>query len=65
MDGSPDGAVSRWSFLQSLLHTLLCNSFNRYFVPHSKEERSVHTLVFLLEFHVFCELYLGYSELLG
>ena len=26
----------------------------------------VHTLVFLLlEFHVFCKLYLGYSELLG
>ena len=27
---------------------------------------SIHTLVFiLLELHVFCELYLGYSELLG
>jgi hypothetical protein len=44
----------------------LCNFFYGYFVPHSKEERSIHTLVFLLlELHVVCELYLGYSELLG
>jgi hypothetical protein len=42
------------------------NSFHGYFVPPSKKDRSVHTLVFLfLEFHVFCKLYLGYSELLG
>jgi hypothetical protein len=24
----------------------------------------MHTLLFLLDFHVFCKLYLGYSELL-
>jgi hypothetical protein len=29
-------------------------------------ERSIHTLVFLLlEFHVFCKLYFGYSQFLG
>jgi hypothetical protein len=40
----------------------LCNSINGYFIPHSKKGRSIHTLVFLLlEFHVFCKLYLGYS----
>ena len=34
--------------------------------PPSKMDRSIHTMVFLLfEFHVVCELYLGYSELLG
>jgi hypothetical protein len=44
----------------------LCNSFHGYFLPHSKEGRSIHTLVFLLlEFHVFCQLYLGYSNFLG
>jgi hypothetical protein len=33
--------------------------------PPSKTDRSVHTTVFLLlEFHVVCELYLGYSEIL-
>jgi hypothetical protein len=43
-----------------------CNSIHGYFVPHSKKERSIHTLVFLLlESHVFCKLYLGYSKLLG
>jgi hypothetical protein len=37
----------------------LCNSFDGYFVTHSKKERSIHSLVFLLlEFHVFCKLYL-------
>ena len=36
-----------------------------YFVLPSKDLR-IHTLVFLiLELHVVCELYLGYSELLG
>jgi hypothetical protein len=39
----------------------LCNSFHGYFVPHSKKEQSIHTLVFLiLEFHRFCKMYLGY-----
>jgi membrane-bound acyltransferase YfiQ involved in biofilm formation len=32
----------------SLCFTLcLCNSFHEYFVPHSKKNRSSHTLVFL------------------
>jgi hypothetical protein len=43
----------------------LCNSFHAYFVPHSEKHRSLHTLVFLLELHVFYELYLGYPKLLG
>jgi hypothetical protein len=31
-----------------------------YIDPHSKKERSIHILLFLLlEFHVFCKLYLG------
>ena len=34
-----------------------------YFVPLSKKDQSTHTLVFLLlELHVVCEFYLGYSE---
>jgi hypothetical protein len=51
----------------SLCFTLcLCNSFHGYFVPPSKKDRSIHTLVFLLlEFHVFCEFYISYSKLLG
>ena len=37
----------------------LCNSFHGCFVPNSKKGQSVHTFVFvLLEFHVFCKLYL-------
>jgi hypothetical protein len=37
----------------------LCNSFHGCFVPNSKKGLSVHILVFvLLEFHVFCKLYL-------
>jgi hypothetical protein len=44
----------------------LCNSLHGYFVPHSQKERSIHTLVFvLLDFHVFCKMYLGYSKFLG
>jgi hypothetical protein len=42
----------------------LCS--HEYFVPPSKKDQRTHTLVFLLlEVHVVCELYLGYSELLG
>ena len=44
----------------------LCNSFHGYFVPPSKKDQSIHTVVFLLlEVHVVCELYLGYYEILG
>jgi hypothetical protein len=34
------------------LSSKFCNSFHGYFVFHSREEQSIHTLVFLLEFHV-------------
>ena len=38
--------------------------FVSVFAPSSKKDRSTHTSVFLLlELHVVCELYLGYSEL--
>jgi hypothetical protein len=44
----------------------ICNSINKYFIPHSKKEQSIHILVFLLlEFLVFCKLYLGYSKFLS
>jgi hypothetical protein len=44
----------------------LCNSIHGYFVPYSKEEQSIHPLVFpLLDFLVFCKLYLGCSIFLG
>jgi hypothetical protein len=34
--------------------------------PPSKKDQSIHTLDFLLtELDLVCELYLGYSELLG
>jgi hypothetical protein len=46
-DGSPGGAVSGWPFLQSLFHTL-CIFSREYFVPPSKNDGNIHTLVFLL-----------------
>ena len=51
----------------SLYSTLcLCNYFHGCFVPPSKIDKNIYTMVFLLlEFHVVCELYLGYSEFLG
>jgi hypothetical protein len=59
-DGSPGESVSRWLFLQSLTPSM------GVLFPPSEMDRSIHTMVFLLrEFHVVCELYLGYSELLG
>jgi hypothetical protein len=50
----------------SLCSTLcLPNSSHEYFVPPSKKDWSIQTLVFpFLELHVVCELYLGYSKLL-
>ena len=58
-DGYPGGAVSRWSFLQSLLYTLSLYLLTGYFVlPFKKEQRYIHTLDFLLlNFHAVCELY--------
>ena len=44
----------------------LCNSIHEYIVPPSKKDQSIHTLVFLLlDFLVFCKLYLEYSKFLG
>jgi hypothetical protein len=46
--------------------TFLWIPTHEYFVPPSKKHQSIFTLdFFLLELHVVCELYLGYSELLG
>jgi hypothetical protein len=46
--------------------SILCISFHGYFDPPSKKDQSIHILDFLLlELHMVCELYLGYSELLG
>jgi hypothetical protein len=37
-----------------------------FFAPLFKKNQSIHTLVFLLlELHIVCELYLGYSKLLS
>ena len=51
----------------SLCSTLFLHiSSYEYFILHSKNDRSIHTLNFiLLELHVVCELYLGCSELWG
>jgi hypothetical protein len=56
---SPDGPSFRHSS-----KFCLCNSFHGCFIPISKKGQSVHTLVFVLEFHAFsnCILYLGYPK---
>jgi hypothetical protein len=60
------GWGSLWMVLHSLSALNFVIPFMGNFFPHSKEELSIHTLVFLLlEFHVFCKLYLGYSKFLG
>ena len=47
----------------SLFSTLcICISSCQYFVPCFKKDQSFYTLAFLLEFHLFFELYLGYSN---
>ena len=64
-DGSSGGAVSGWSFLQSLLHPL-SPYFLLYIFHPSKKHWSIHILVSLLPMlHVVCELNLQYSEILG
>jgi hypothetical protein len=50
-------SLDRLSFLLSSKHCL-CNSFHGCFVHSSKKGKSVHTLVFTLEFHVFHKLYI-------
>jgi hypothetical protein len=65
------GWIPGWGSLWMVLSSLSAPNF--VFVtrsigvfPHSKKERSIPTLVFLLlEFHVFYNLYLGYSKLWG
>jgi hypothetical protein len=61
---SPSGAVSGWPSLHSLLHTLsLCLLPWLFCSPFLEGLKS---LVFLLlELHVVCELYFGYSKFLG
>jgi hypothetical protein len=65
--GSLGESVSGWSFLHSLLlHFFSVSPSMGVLFPHFKKDQSIHTMVFLLlEFHVVCELFLGYSELLG
>jgi hypothetical protein len=48
------------------LCSILCLyiSSHGYFVPPSKKDQSIHTLVVLLDLQVVCKLYLGYSKLL-
>ena len=65
-NGSPGGkSLDGPSF--SLCSTLcLCISSGWYFVPSSRKDWYIHTLVFLLlELHLLCEVYVGYSEFLG
>ena len=63
--------ISRWGSLWMVMPSVSALNFvsvtpSMGIFPPSKKDRSVHTLVFLLlEFHVFCKVYLGYSELLG
>ena len=52
------------SFILSATLSLYISS-HEYFAPPSKKDQSIHNLVYLLQRHVVCELYLGYSELLG
>ena len=65
------GWIPRWGHLWMVFPSVsapklcLCISSHGYFVPRSKKEWSIHTLVFLLEFHVVFKFYLGYFELLG
>ena len=56
-DGSPCGqSLDGHSFS---LRSKLCNSSHEYFVPTSKMDGSIHTLILLLlEFHVFFKLYI-------
>jgi hypothetical protein len=63
------GWIPRWgSLFMAFPSVCLCSTFflcissHGYFVPPSKKDWSIYTLVFLLlELHVICELYLGYS----
>jgi hypothetical protein len=57
---------SRWMVISLVSAPYFVTPSMGVLLPPFKMDRSIHTLVFfLLEFHVFSELYLGYSELLG
>jgi hypothetical protein len=59
---------SLWIFIplvSALNFVSLTPSMGIYFVPASKKGRSIYTSVFLLEFHVFCKLYLRHSGLIS
>jgi hypothetical protein len=43
-DGSPGGAVSGWSFLQSLSTLCLCNSFHGYFTNTKSYRRLISNI---------------------
>ena len=57
-----------WSLILAPPLGTLCSVYwwpvsHGYFDPTSKKDQSMHTVaLFLLEFHVGCELYLGYSK---
>jgi hypothetical protein len=62
------GWICRWGSLWMAFPAISAPHFVSV-LPHmgpSKKDQSIHTLVFLfLELHLVCELYLGYSKLLG
>ena len=62
---------SPWALSLVVLLGTICSFYwlaviRWYFDPLSNKDQSIHNLIFLLlELHVVCELYLGYSELWG
>ena len=57
------GWIPRWGSLWMVSPSV--SAPNLVSVTPSMGILSIHTLVFLLEFHVFCKFYPGYSEFLG
>jgi hypothetical protein len=60
------GWITRWGSLWMVLPSVSAPNLVSVtpsmgsLLPHSKKEQSIHTLVFfLLEFHVFCKLYVS------
>ena len=55
---------SCYPYFPSPPKSLLPSASHDYCVPPSKKDKSIHTLVFLLlELHMVCEVYCGYSKL--
>jgi hypothetical protein len=64
MDPQVGQSLDGLSFISVPNFVSICSC--EYFVIPSKKDSSTYTLAFLLlEVYVICELYLGYSELLG